>query len=727
MVRKTEFKISAGSPLRLGTYAVGNTVNFAVNIPDDREARLVLTDPSGEEIIGTVDLPVNERIGDVSCVCISAGPARISGYYYEIDGEKYVDPYARKIKNGVCYVDYEKYNWGGDTAPGYSLSDLIIYKLHVRGYTMDPKSGARDKGTFKGLMQKIPYIKKMGFTAVELMPAYEWSESLKNPADENRPVREASLSMLRGNVNLKEVLRANAAETSDIPEKKNYWGYSARNYYFAPKQVFSASDDSITEFRNLIKALHAAGLECIMEFYVAPGTSVTYVLEALRNWKISYHVDGFHVIGMGIAKESILEDPILSRTKIFMDYLDDGQKSRLRRRTRAISGNDFQIYARRFLKGDENIANAFAWRMRNNPDNYGIVNYVANVDGFTLLDAVSYNEKHNEANGENNYDGSNENFSWNCGVEGPTKRKRTNELRKKQVRNALAYCMLAQGIPLIYAGDEFGNTQDGNNNAYSCDDPIGWVNWTNARKYADITEFLKVLIDFRKAHPILHPDKSLRGTDYRNLGYPDISFHDTKAWYYIDDPKSRSIGILLNGAYAGEDNTYIYIGLNAHWDPHTFALPSLPYGMKWERAIESAAEEAEQMQSKAVDAALERLVSEARDRAVIATARAQHAYEEEKSEREYRAYYFRQKEEESDSDSDSKSLENAVQTIEKRIADRIMFGTHSAAALQKSADEAWEEVERVQKLTEASIFPKDQRFIMVPARSVTILMGVPEE
>lgn len=727
MVKKSEFKIGVGSPLRLGTYAAGNAVNFAVNIPNDRSARLVLTDLSGEEIIGTVDLPVEERIGDVSCVSISAGSSRISGYYYEIDGEKYIDPYARRIRNGICFVDYEKFNWAGDKAPGYELSDLIIYKLHVRGYTMDPKSGARDKGTFRGLMQKIPYIKKMGFTAVELMPAYEWSESLKNPADERRPEREASLSMLRGNVDIREAMRASAAEAGDIPEKKNYWGYSARNYYFAPKQAFSSSDDSVTEFRNLVKALHSAGIECIMEFYVAPGTSVTYVLEALRNWKIAYHVDGFHVIGMGVSKESILEDPVLARSKIFMDYLDDGQKSRITRRTCAIANNDFQVNARRFLKGDENIANAFAWRMRNNPDNIGVVNFVANVDGFTLLDAVSYNEKHNEANGENNYDGSSENYSWNCGVEGPTKRKKTVELRKKQVRNALSYCLLAQGIPLIYAGDEFGNTQDGNNNAYSCDNPMGWVSWSNARKYADITEYVRQLIEFRKAHPILHPEHSLRGTDYRNLGYPDVSFHDTKAWYFIEDPKSRSVAILLNGAYAGEKDTYIYIGLNAYWDPHTFALPSLPFGMKWERKIESAPDEAEIVQSMAVDAALERMVEEARDRAVIATARAQHAFEEEQSEREYRAFYFHQKEEESRSEEDSELIENAAESIEKRIADRIMFGKHSAAALQKSADEAWEELERVKKLTEASVFPKDQRYIMVPARSVTILMGVSEK
>lgn len=724
--KRTELKIGVGNPLRLGTYVAGNTVYFAVNVPDDREARLVLTDPSGKDIIGTVDLPVSERVGDVSCVSVSAGASRISGYYYEIGGEKYIDPYARRISNGVCYVDYEKYNWAGDMAPAYKLSDLIIYKLHVRGYTMNQKSGVRDKGTFRGLMQKIPYIKEMGFTAVELMPSYEWSESLRNPAAELRNSREASLSMLRGNVDIREVMRANAAETSDIPEKKNYWGYSARNYYFAPKQSFSASDDSVTEFRNLIKALHKAGIECIMEFYVAPGTSVTYVLEALRNWKIAYHVDGFHVIGMGVSRESILEDPILSRTKIFMDYFDDGQKSKIKRRTCALYNNDFQIHARRFLKGDENVASAFAWRMRNNPEKIGVVNYIANVDGFTLYDAVSYNEKHNEANGENNYDGSNENYSWNCGLEGPTKRKKTNDLRKKQIKNALSYCLLSQGIPLIYAGDEFGNTQDGNNNAYSSDDPMGWVSWSDARKFSDVTDYVKQLIDFRKAHPILHPEASLRGTDYRNLGYPDISFHDTKAWYYIEDPKSRSVGILLNGAYAGEKNTYIYIGMNAYWDAHTFALPSLPFGMKWKRTIETAPDEADLVQSKAVDAALERLVEEARDRAVIATARAQHAFEEEQSEREYRAYYFQQKEENS-TGVDSESIENAAETIEKRIADRIMFGKHSAAALQKSADEAWEELARVQKLTEATVFPQDQRFIMVPARSVTILTGVPEE
>ncbi|MDO4804212.1 MAG: alpha-amylase family glycosyl hydrolase [Lachnospiraceae bacterium] len=719
-----EIKTVAGNPMRLGAYAVGNSINFAVNIPDDRQAQLVLTDQSGKEVLEKVDLPVSGRYGDVACVCVSAGSAKLFGYYYEIEGEKYIDPYARRIQDGICYVDYEKYNWAGDVSPEHRLCDLVIYKLHVRGFTMDPKSGVRDKGTFRGLMQKIPYIKALGFTAVELMPAYEWSDSLKSPADMMRPAREASLSMLRGNLNLKGIMRMNAADTSDIPEKKNYWGYSLTNYYFAPKQSFSAADDSVTEFKNLVKALHSAGIECIMEFYVAPGTSISYCLEALRNWKIAYHVDGFHIIGQGVAREAILEDPILARTKIFMDYVDDNLRPKLRRRRIAVANNSFQINARRFLKGDENIAGTFAWFMRNNPDDVGIVNYVANVDGFTLHDAVTYNEKHNEANGENNYDGSNENYSWNCGVEGPTKRKTTNDLRRKQIKNGLSYCLLAQGIPLVYAGDEFGNSQEGNNNAYCCDNPMGWVNWAGAKKFADVTEYLKELIAFRAAHPILHPNQSLRGTDYRNLGYPDISFHDTKAWYFIDDQRSRSLGILLNGGYAGEDRTYIYIGFNARWEEHSFALPSLPAGLKWERAIESASEEVPLIQEKAVRATLDRQAEAARDRAVIATARAQQAYEEEQSEREYRAYYFHQKEAENGTASeDGGEAENNAATIEKRIADRIMFGKHSASALQKSADEAWEEVERVQRLTEAPVFPEDQRYILVPARSVTVLIA----
>ena len=726
MDKRTVFKTGTGNPTKLGTYATGNSVNFAVVVPGDREAKLVITDPKGEKAIFTIDLPVEERIGDVSCVSISAGSSKLTGYYYEIDGEKYTDPYARRIVNGVCFVDYNRFNWEDDRAPGYKLSDLIIYKLHVRGFTKDPKSGVRDKGTFRGLMQKIPYIKEMGFNAVELMPAYEWSESLKSPAEEKKPVREASLSMLRGHVDIREALRANAAETSDIPQKKNYWGYSGRNYYFAPKQLFSASDDSITEFRNLVKAFHREGIECIMEFYVAPGTSVTYVLEALRNWKLAYHVDGFHIIGMGVHKESVLEDPILAHTKIFMDYMDDGQKSCLTRRTAAIYNNSFQISARSFLKGDENAVGSFMWSVRTNPDRYGVVNYVANVDGFTLYDAVTYSEKHNEANGENNYDGSSENYSWNCGIEGPTKRKSTVLLRKKQIKNALSYCLLSQGIPLIYAGDEFGNSQDGNNNAYCCDDPMGWVNWDKTGRFRDVTDFAKQLIAFRREHPILHPETGLRGTDYRNLGYPDISFHDSKAWYFIEDPKARSLGVMLNGAYAGEEKFYVYIGFNAYWEPHTFALPSLPVGMKWGRSLESAPSETVKLHDEAVAAAIARQVEAANDRAVIATARAEHALLEEKNEKEYRAFYLRQKEEALETENTENAQENTAEMIERRIAERIMFGRHSASALQKSADEAWEELERVKQIEDAPVFPEDQRYIMVPARSVTILTGVPE-
>ena len=183
---------------------------------------------------------------------------------------------------------------------------------------------------------------------------------------------------------------------------------------------------------------------------------------------------------------------------------------------------------------------------------------------------------------------------------------------------------------------------------------------------------------------------------------------------------------MLNGAYAGEEKVYIYIGFNAYWEPHTFALPSLPVGMKWERAMESAPSETEKLHDEAVAAAVARQVEAANDRAVIATARAEHALLEEKNEKEYRAFYLREKEEAMEAEKTENDQENTAEMIERRIAERIMFGRHSASALKKSADEAWEELERVKQIEDAPVFPEDQRYIMVPARSVTILTGVPE-
>ena len=564
MEKEVIFKISRGNVDKLGTARVKGGINFAAGIPDGKEASLILLDEAGKNEVGRFDLPISERYGDVASLLVACPGTFKYAYRYEIEGEPYLDPYADRIADGLCYVDSGRFDWGEADAPRIPMHEFLIYKLHVRGFTMDPKSRVRDKGSFRGLIHKIPYIRDLGFNAVELMPAYEWDETLRIP----------------------HLYAAKSAAPEDMP--KNYWGYAKKNYYFSPKAAFAPGRDAADEFRRLVKALHENGIECIMEFYVPENEDPLYVDAAVRHWIRDYRVDGFHFIGAGVPKDILSHDPYLASSKLLFDYIDvwrlygSGQPSR----KRLVECNGwFQNISRRFLKGDDWIVADIMNGIRRNPAHNGVVNYIANSDGFTLADAVSYDAKHNEKNGEGNQDGTNENFSWNCGAEGPTRRKEIILLRKQQIKNALSYVFLAQGIPLLYAGDEFGNSQDGNNNAYALDDPEGWVSWGKASANSEITAFLKKLISFRKAHPILHAEKELRGFDRKGLGCPDISFHSSNAFLPETGEKPKAVGICLNGGYAelpeGGTDAYIMLLLNGGAEAYSFALPMLPKGLGW--------------------------------------------------------------------------------------------------------------------------------------------------
>ena len=217
---------------------------------------------------------------------------------------------------------------------------------------------------------------------------------------------------------------------------------------------------------------------------------------------------------------------------------------------------------------------------------------MADTGGFTLLDSVSYDWKHNEANGEGNQDGTAFNYSWNCGVEGPSRKKNVRQLRLRQLRNALLYVFLAQGIPMLRAGDEGLNTQGGNNNAYASDDAVGWVDWNTGRDVEALRAFVRTLTAFRKKHRILHMPSELKGMDYKSLGYPDISFHDSKAWVCSFENVTRTLAVLLAGLYtqteSGECDDFFYAAYNAYWEPHKFALPQLPRDFAWYPAIDTS-------------------------------------------------------------------------------------------------------------------------------------------
>ena len=700
------YVVEQGDPRIMGAEYVAGGVNFSVTVPDDKEAWLILTDPSGERTVQEIPLPVDCRIGEVASVKIKTSRRINEGYYFRIGGEQVPDPYAKRIRNNISYTDNERFSWGDEKMPEIPMAELMIYKLHVRGFTMDPSSGVRNKGTFRGLIQKIPYIAGMGFNAVELMPAYEWDDSLR--------VRQAGIDFSEGE------------ETGRV--KKNYWGYAEKNFYFAPKQSFSFSEDSVAEMKKMIKALHAAGIECIMEFYIPEKADMMLVMKALRYWKIAYHIDGFHFVGTGVRPELIAKDPILARTKLFFEYVDGSTvygKRVPKVRALASYNGGFQTDARRFLKGDEGMIGSFRSILTRNDGSVGCVNYIANVNGFTLADLVMYNEKHNDANGENNYDGSSENFSWNCGTEGETRKKGIINLRKKQIRNALSYVFLAQGIPLLYAGDEIGNSQGGNNNAYASDDPTGWVNWSGMRKNRDLRAFVEELIRFRKSHPILRNRFPYRGMDYKNTGCPDISFHDTRAWYTEQDPKVRSVAVMYNPQYAevsGGENEYLYIAYNAFWEPHTFALPVLPDGKRWQKTLETARDEEKEVLDAALLNAKNMAKADAEVRLYAAQARLLEAQDREmKLAEEYAARTSMS--EEASEDKLASYRDYAAKAALAEETESPEEKRHTADALLRAVREA-EAALLAEPDREILLFPDDQKFITVPARSVTILKGV---
>ncbi len=580
-LNKTETSIRTlpGDPEMLGAKLLPNGVNFAVVVPDDLEAFLVL---HLKDQTVNIPLPAEERTGEISAVLIRDISPRDFGYYYLIDGEKQLDPFAAEIRGGICYCEQNTFDWQGDHPINRSISEMTIYKLHVRGFTKKKGSGVTHRGTFRGVIEKIPYIQELGFNTVALLPIYEWDDAL----DVLPPYAKAEPS---------------GAPVSEVTTPRNYWGYSARNFYYAPKQSFSSQEDSVSEVKEMVRALHSAGIEVIMELYFPEKTWPSDAQETVRFWKKQYHIDGFRFVGAGTPVESLVRDPLLKRTKMFFENIDIGwiYGGSIPKYRHLIESNErFQERARCFLKGDEDQVFGFTEILRRNPAEIGHVNYLAGVNGFTLNDCVSYDWKHNEANGENNQDGPAYNYSWNCGTEGKTRKKAVLALRQKQLRNALTYLYLAQGIPMLMAGDECGNTQAGNNNAYSSDNPIGWVDWSHSKTDTALHDFVVQLAEFRRQHPILHTENALRGIDYLNLGYPDISFHDSRAWVSAFDRASRTVGIMYCGLYAedasGKPDDFIYAAYNAYWEEHEFGLPTLPAGYAWQVAIDTSAEAGEE-------------------------------------------------------------------------------------------------------------------------------------
>lgn len=525
-----------GRPQPFGTVVEGSKVNFSLQVAGGSSCRLLLYKEGRSKPEKSFEMPEEEGIGEVRFLQIDGIDAEKYEYNYMIDDEIYVDPYVREIagkkpfgkktesdsaliRGKLVSADYD---WGSDKRLHIPWNEVVAYSLHVRGFTKHSSSKVEHRGTYQGVIEKIPYLKELGINQIQCMPVYEFKEFSKG--------------------------------------KVNYWGYGPA-YYFAPKRSYASGHSAVKELKDMIKACHESGIEVVLEMPFEEGVSAHVVLECLRFYMLEYHVDGFVVNPYNVPWDMLHTDPFLKDIKLMRK--DDA----------------FQNIMRRFLKGDENMVNDVIWALRHNSSVDGKFNYITTHTGFTMWDLVSYDCKHNEANGEHNTDGPDYNFSWNCGAEGPSRKKTVLNLRKSQVKNAFELLLTAQGTPCILAGDEFYNSQKGNNNVYCQDNETAWLDWSKLKTDTELLDFVKNLIAFRKKHPCLHRKEELKGLDRTACGVPDVSYHGESAWQVDAGVSSRQLGVLYSGS--GVEKGECFAAYNMHWLPHEFALPSPGKNRVW--------------------------------------------------------------------------------------------------------------------------------------------------
>lgn len=587
-----EITVLKGQPYPIGMTVTGKEeMNLAAVMTCRGECGVILYPKQGG---AQIRLPFHKenRVGNVYCMKLSGVCADEYEYNFYADKEIITDPYARRIVGNEKWGKRisptlrganapDTFEWGKDAPLLTPLCDSILYQLHVRGFTQHASSGVAHRGTFWGIVEKLPYLKELGVTAVELMPAYEFLEL------EREKGRGAMTA---------EVARRYMDKPVPQEEKPriNYWGFK-KGYYFTPKASYSNGPDAAAEFKGMVKALHENGLEVIMQFFFPKEVKPGFILEVLRYWVVEYHIDGAHLMGERIPVVLLATDPMLSNVKLFYydfpcEEIYDG-KERVSYKNLACCRDDFLYDMRRFLKGDEDTLAGAIYQLKKNPGQTGAINYIANYEGFSLADMVSYEQKHNEENGECNRDGNPYNASWNCGEEGKSRKKGIVRLRNRQMRNAMLLLFTAQATPMIVAGDEFGHSRGGNNNAYCQDNAVNWIDWRQTEKKREFLNFVRALIALRKKHPILHREDAFMQTDYIACGYPDLSYHGKEAWRMSTGRDSREAGVMYCGKYARVDrereDDFFYIAYNMHWIKKTFALPDLPEGLHWEKVVDS--------------------------------------------------------------------------------------------------------------------------------------------
>ena len=666
------FQILVGNPNTLGATPTQDGVNFAVYSKTAERVVLDLFETASDKqpSLSIEFDPVKNKSGAIWHIFVK-GLKPGACYLYRVDGpynppqghrfnfNKYlIDPYAKCLSEGSVFQSYNKqrqlglagiengklsdlsnfpkcvviddadFDWEGDRPLNIPMNKTIIYEAHLKGFTASPTSGVSAPGTYKGFIEKIPYLKELGITAVEFMPIFEFDQN------ENSNINPKTGELLT-----------------------NYWGYSTINF-FSPKTTFAfdrTPGACVNEFKNLVKQMHKAGLEVILDvvfnhtaegnehgytfsfrgfensvYYLLPehekqyytnfsgcGNSINaahpvvtrFILDCLRYWVTEMHVDGFrfdlaveltrnqqtYIQNFPHLTNAISEDAILANTKIIAEpwdcagYLVGGFPGRWS------EWNDrFRNDIRRFVRGDEGVATAAATRLSGSSDLYNhhgrtpnaSVNFITAHDGFTLNDLVSYNGKHNEENGENNRDGTDDNNCYNHGYEGITVNPKIENARLQKIKNYLLCLLVAQGVPMITAGDEFRRTQMGNNNAYCQDNEISWINWNLEQKNSDLVDFVKKLIRLRLDHPVFH-----RNTFF-NHERAEIEWYNAEGKVPDWSKMKRFLAMKLVGSKTrnedGSSDNDFYIAGNTDIYDITITVPSCTRGKKWFVAVDTS-------------------------------------------------------------------------------------------------------------------------------------------
>jgi glycogen operon protein len=653
------FEVEEGSPHPLGATIRQNGVNFSMYSGSATGVELLLFDKhdSPQPFQSIPLIPSKNKtfhFWHVFVKDLKAGAHyafRLSGPYVPEAGLRHsrnkvlIDPYARGNtdtlwkRGDACddsdnvatslrsvVIDPEDYDWEGDKPLNRPIEDTIVYEMHVRGFTQSPTSKIQHPGTFLGLIEKIPYLKELGVTAVELLPIFDFDETVPLRVVDGKPLW-------------------------------NFWGYSTMSY-FAPQSAYCVRPEEgmhLKEFRDAVKALHSAGIEVILDvvfnhtdegnhqgptfcfrgidnrsyYFLVPSARQYYmdysgcgntlncnhpivqklIVECLRYWVKEAHVDGFRfdegsILSRGEDGAPMLHPPLVWQVELDEDLMD----TKLIAEAWDAAGlyqighfpgdrwgewnGRFRDTMRRFVRGDGGIIGQVADAIGGSASLYearggrptNSINFINCHDGFTLNDLVSYNSKHNEANGEGNNDGINENLSWNCGVEGDTSDPQINKLREQQIRNFATVLMLSRGVPMFVAGDESRNTQHGNNNAYCQDNHVGWFDWCKPEEHADLHRFWKRIIEFRKRHAALRKNSFFTG-EVNKRGLKDVSWHGTKldspGW---NDSQARALGFTLAGF---EDDPDIHVMMNMYWEPLDMGIPLVP-GRQWTRVVDTS-------------------------------------------------------------------------------------------------------------------------------------------